>query len=185
MRSIRPIPRSALPDVMTVRTPLPDGTFDEPQIIANVRFERTQKVSDDDHRSADAGGGTVFVDAVNSIGAFEVAAGSRVAVGGRSMYVAESHACCDLFEREARMEDEERGTVTVAVLVVRDVEAIAEADAQACERWIRAYGWELVAENGSWRICGLDTTMPSFKERDGSGRFVYEFDVRLTVVRSL
>lgn len=99
MRSIRPIPRSALPDVMTVRTPLPDGTFDEPQIIANVRFERTQKVSDDDHRSADAGGGTVFVDAVNSIGAFEVTAGSRVAVGGRSMYVAESHACCDLFGR--------------------------------------------------------------------------------------
>lgn len=38
------------------------------------------------------------------------------------------------FEREARMEDEERGTVTVAVLVVRDVEATAEADAQACER---------------------------------------------------
>jgi len=75
--------------------------------------------------------------------------------------------------------------VTVAVLVVRDVEATAEADAQACERWIRAYGWEPVAENGSWRICGLDTTMPSFKERDGSGRFVYEFDVRLTVVRSL
>lgn len=45
MRSIRPIPRSALPDVMTVRTPLADGTFEEPQIIANVRFERTQKVS--------------------------------------------------------------------------------------------------------------------------------------------
>lgn len=41
MRSIRPIPRSALPDVMTVRTPLADGTFEEPQIIANVRFERT------------------------------------------------------------------------------------------------------------------------------------------------
>lgn len=55
MRSIRPIPRSALPDVMTVRTPLSDGSFEEPQIIANVRFERTQKVSDDDHRSADAG----------------------------------------------------------------------------------------------------------------------------------
>lgn len=89
------------------------------------------------------------------------------------------------FEREARMEHEERGTVTVAVLVVREVEAQAESDAQACERWIRAYGWEPVAENGSWRICGLDTTAPAFKERDGSGRFVYEFDVRLTVVRSL
>ena len=70
-------------------------------------------------------------------------------------------------------------------IVVREVEAQAEADAQACERWIRTYGWEPVAENGSWRICGLDTTAPAFKERDGSGRFVYEFDVRLTVVRSL
>ena len=70
-------------------------------------------------------------------------------------------------------------------IVVRDVEAQAESDAQACERWIRAYGWEPVAENGSWRICGLDTTAPAFKERDGSGRFVYEFDVRLTVVRSI
>ena len=99
MRSIRPIPRSALPDVMTVRTPLADGTFEEPQIIANVRFERTQKVSGDDHRSADAGQGTVFVDAVNSIGAVDVPAGSRVAVSGRSMMVAESHACCDLFGR--------------------------------------------------------------------------------------
>ena len=89
------------------------------------------------------------------------------------------------FEREARMEDEERGTVAVTVLVVREVEAQAEADAQACERWIRTYGWEPVAENGSWRICGLDTTAPAFKERDGSGRFVYEFDARLTVVRSL
>ena len=72
MRSIRPIPRSALPDTMTVRVPLPDGTYEEPVLICNVRFERTQRVSDDNHRSSDAGGGTVFVDAVNSIGAFEV-----------------------------------------------------------------------------------------------------------------
>lgn len=99
MRSIRPIPRSALPDTMTVRAPLPDGTFEEPQIIANVRFERTQKVSGDDHRGSDAGQGTVFVDAVNSIGAFDVPAGSRIAVSGHSMMVAESHACCDLFGR--------------------------------------------------------------------------------------
>ena len=96
MRSIRPIPRSALPDVMTVRTPLADGTFEEPQIIANVRFERTQKVSDDDHRSADAGQGTVFVDAVNSIGVFDVPAGSRVAVSGHSMMLAAARACCGL-----------------------------------------------------------------------------------------
>lgn len=100
MRSMfRPIPRAALPDNMTVRAPMPDGTFGEPEIVCYVRFERTQRVSDDEHRSADAGGGTVFVDAVNSVGAFEVQAGSRVAVGGRSMYVTEVRRCEDLFGR--------------------------------------------------------------------------------------
>lgn len=89
------------------------------------------------------------------------------------------------FERTSRMEDEERGTVTVTVLVVREVDATAEADANACEQWLRSYGWERHAENGSWRICGLDTTAPAFRERDGSGRFVWAFDVVLTVVRSL
>ena len=89
------------------------------------------------------------------------------------------------FERVSRMEHEERGTVAVAVLVVREVAATAEADAIACEKWIRAYGWEPVAENGSWRIVGLDTTAPSFKELDGSGRFVWAFDVLLTVVRGI
>lgn len=76
------------------------------------------------------------------------------------------------FERVSRMEDEERGTVAVSVLVVREVEADAEADAMACERWLRRYGWERHAENGSWRIAGLDTTAPAFRGRDGSGRFV-------------
>jgi len=89
------------------------------------------------------------------------------------------------FERVSRMEAEERGTVAVAVMVVREVAAEAEADAQACERWVRSYGWEPVAENGSWRIVGMDTTAPAFKEIDGSGRFVWAFDVVLTVVRSL
>lgn len=89
------------------------------------------------------------------------------------------------FERVSRMEHEERGTMTVSVLVVREVAAQAEADATACEKWIRTYGWEPVAENGSWRIVGLDTTAPAFKETDGSGRHVWAFDVLLTVVRSL
>ena len=39
------------------------------------------------------------------------------------------------FERASRMEAEERGTVTVAVMVVREVAATAEADAMSCERW--------------------------------------------------
>ena len=109
MRSMfRPIPRAALPDNMTVRVPAGDGGYDEPQIICYVRFERVQKVSDDGHRSADAGGGTVFVDAVNSVGAFEVPAGSRVVVGGRSMYATEVRRCEDLFGRVHHWEIEVR-----------------------------------------------------------------------------
>lgn len=109
MRSMfRPIPRAALPDNMTVRAPLPDGTYDEPQIICYVRFERVQRACDDERRSADAGGGTVFVDAVNSVGAFDVPAGSRVAVGGRSMYATEVRRCEDLFGRVHHWEIEVR-----------------------------------------------------------------------------
>lgn len=89
------------------------------------------------------------------------------------------------FERISRQESEERGTVAVTVLVVREVEAQAESDANACERWIRSFGWERYSENEGWRIVGLDTTAPAFRERDGSGRFVWAFDVTLTVVRSL
>lgn len=89
------------------------------------------------------------------------------------------------FDRVSRTDGEERGTVAVAVLVVREVAAEAEADAQVCERWVRSYGWEPVAENGLWRIVGMDTTAPAFKEIDGSGRYVWAFDVVLTVVRSI
>ena len=89
------------------------------------------------------------------------------------------------FTRDSRQQDEERGTVTVFVMVVREVEADAERDACLCERRLRTFGWESAAENGSWRICGLDTTAPAFKERDGSGRFVWQFNVILTVVRSI
>lgn len=99
LRFTRPIPRSALPETMTVRVPLDDGTFGDPQVVCNVRFERTQSTCDDAHRSADAGAGTVFVDAVNSAGAFEIPAGSRVALRGRSLLVAECHECADLFGR--------------------------------------------------------------------------------------
>ena len=99
MRMFKPIPRNALPDVMTVREPLPSGEFGEPKLVAGVRFERTQSVVGDAHRTADAGAGTVFVDAVNSAGAFEVPAGSRVAIGGHSYFVRSCTRCEDLFGR--------------------------------------------------------------------------------------
>ena len=70
-----------------VREPTVDDGFGESHTISHVRFERAQSVVSDAHRSADAGAGTLFVDAVMSAGAFEIPAGSRVEVRGRS-YVA-------------------------------------------------------------------------------------------------
>lgn len=84
---LRPIPRALLNAACTVYGPLADGGFAEGREIAPVRFERSHDVVDDAHR-ADAVAGKVYVDAVMSGGAFEVRAGSRIAVGGASLLVA-------------------------------------------------------------------------------------------------
>jgi 6,7-dimethyl-8-ribityllumazine synthase len=95
MRYLRPIPKRLLPDDMIVAPAKGDGSFGLPVQIRHVRFERTEGVCDDEHRTADGGAGKVFVDAVNSAGAFEVPAGSRAIVGaGHSMLVAECRRCC-------------------------------------------------------------------------------------------
>lgn len=87
MRALRPIPRRLLPDDAEVQLERFDGEYGEPIRLSGVRFERAQSSCDDAHRSADAGAGTLFVDAVNTSGAFEVPVGSRVDVRGRSYYV--------------------------------------------------------------------------------------------------
>ena len=89
------------------------------------------------------------------------------------------------FSRDSRLAEEERGSVVVTVLVVREVMADAESVAVAAELAVRRADWEPYADAGSCRIVGIDTSAPSFKERDSSGRYVWEFDVTCTVVRSL
>lgn len=80
---------------MLVFLPAEGGGRGEGRLVRHVRFERTEEVVSDAHRSADAGHGTVLVDAVNSEGAFEVPAGSRVLVGaGPSMLVKACRRCC-------------------------------------------------------------------------------------------
>ena len=95
MRSLRPIPLRLLADGAVVRVPDGAGSYAEGVAVSHVRFARTQSVVDDGHRSADAGSGKVYVDAVNSNGAFEVPAGSRIDIGGHSYYVAECRRCED------------------------------------------------------------------------------------------
>ena len=89
------------------------------------------------------------------------------------------------FERESRTAEEERGTVLVTVLVVREAAAYAEDVAVAAEQAVRRTDWEPYADSGHYRIVGIDTTAPSFKERDSSGRHVWSFSVECTVVRAL
>ena len=89
------------------------------------------------------------------------------------------------FERSTRIEGEERGAVPVEVLVVREVSADAEAVSIACEQCVRHWQWELANEAWPWRVVGIDTSAPCFKERDSSGRFVWRFEVSVTVARSV
>lgn len=87
MRSLQPIPRGYLPDTCTVRRRQSDGTFGDAQVIGHVRFDYVQSASSDAHRFADAGSGTLFLDAVNSDGAFELTVGDRVDIDGHSYFV--------------------------------------------------------------------------------------------------
>lgn len=89
------------------------------------------------------------------------------------------------FKRDSRMAEEERGTVSVTVLVVREVSADAEDVATAAARAVRRADWEPYADAGACRIVGIDTTASTFNERDSSGRFVWSFEVSCTVVRAL
>ena len=95
MRYLRPTPRRLLPDDMLVWAPDGAGGFAAVKMIRHVRFEREESVVDEPHRSADGGHGTGFVDAVNSAGAFEVPASSRVLVGaGPAVFVRSCKRCC-------------------------------------------------------------------------------------------
>lgn len=98
MRMFGPIPKGKLDKTMTVCTPNPDGTFADPVAIIGVDFQEFQKASKDEHRSAQ-GGGWVFVDAVNSKGAFSVPVGSRVTISGRAYTVQESIMIGNLWSR--------------------------------------------------------------------------------------
>ena len=89
------------------------------------------------------------------------------------------------FERESRQAEEERGTVTATVLVVREDAAEAGRAALLAEQTIRRADWEPYADAFPYRIVGIDTTVPTCEGDDGSGRSVWSFKVVCTVVREL
>ena len=95
MRGLRPIPLRLLAEDAVVRVPDGDGGYAEGVAVSHMRFARTQSVVGDGHRSAVAGSGKVYVDALNSGGAFEVPAGSRIDIGDHSYLVTDCMRCED------------------------------------------------------------------------------------------
>lgn len=90
------------------------------------------------------------------------------------------------FERESRQDGEERGTIRVQALAVRERDADAMDAAFACEAAVRDSGRAAWNEEGSGvRIVGIDTEAPAFRMRDSSGRCVWGFTAFLTVAREI
>ena len=84
----RPIPIRFLPYEAIVRCPDDEhGGYGGPIHLRHVGFELEQRAAGDAHRSADAGAGTVYIDYLNTDGAFEVPVGSRIEIQGRSLSV--------------------------------------------------------------------------------------------------
>lgn len=82
------IPACILTDTCTVRVPVESdygGEFAEPVEIGNVRFERRDPFHPDALSLGDGAKGILFVDAVNSEGAFAIPSGSLVKVGDVEM----------------------------------------------------------------------------------------------------
>lgn len=83
------IPKSLLPDTAEVHAPDPDALYDgvflPPHTIGHVRFERVEALNPTQYSLADGAKGRIWVDAVNSDGAFEIIKGSKVVVDGETM----------------------------------------------------------------------------------------------------
>ncbi|WP_417118850.1 hypothetical protein [Olsenella phocaeensis] len=87
------------------------------------------------------------------------------------------------YERDSEQVGAERGERVVEVVVCREVNAVAEAVALACERALRFADWDEHAAGFLNRIVGLDTDAPEYRGRDGSGRYLWGFAVYVTVAR--
>lgn len=80
---LAPIPISALPDSMSVRTPNEDGVgYKEPVNIAHVRFADVKVLQSNSYAIDDDSNGVIYVDKTNSSGAFAVPVGSLVSLDG-------------------------------------------------------------------------------------------------------
>ena len=91
------------------------------------------------------------------------------------------------WEREARLADDEgeRGLVRLDVMVVRECWAVAEAVAHGIERSLRKGALRGYGEGWHMRMTGIDTGLPQCKGQDKSGRWIWGFEVWMTIARDV
>lgn len=82
---LTPIPVSVMPSNVAVRVPVDStygGEYAEAQTIEHVRFEKASALVRGAYVLTDGAKGLLFVDAVNSKGAFEIPTGSLLSIDG-------------------------------------------------------------------------------------------------------
>lgn len=112
---LRPIPKSVLHDVALVRVPIPDaeaydgrGGFADPVEIKNVRFQSRDELRASQYVFTDGSVGLLFVDCVNSAGAFEIPPGALVDIRGQERVVVKTTPLYELLGRVHHWEVELR-----------------------------------------------------------------------------
>lgn len=98
---MRQIPKRLLPHTALVRLPDDEadynGHFESGErTIAHVRYDRTASIRRTDYQLQDGTTGLVFIDAVNSEGAFEVPTGSTLTIDGTELFVNVTRAFEDI-----------------------------------------------------------------------------------------
>jgi len=97
---MQPIPLSLLPDDMEVRVPSESdyaGEYADPVEVWHVSFVGAEEMARKGYVFSDGAKGLVYVDAVNSVGAFKVPVGSLVRIGDDEMSAVKTVACPGFF----------------------------------------------------------------------------------------
>lgn len=101
MVGVNPIPIGLLPHAVSVRVPvdsLRGGEFsDEPVMISNVRFVRACELNPNNYTMADGSKGLLFIDRINSAGAFEIPVGSLIKLPNYEEACAVQVTPCEVF----------------------------------------------------------------------------------------